>query len=330
MTVKYTRKNVNIDQEILEFISKSEKCKFTDITTNKRLLDRRSKSTLEKRITILRESEILKKKEGIYRVNNYIRDYSKDYKQQIKEGEKKETDHKKLLEISYFKEKELRDRITNSETTNVMKDFGELTNEIFISNEDNLFLANVFYSFLREEIIFNPGLWTKLIKPAHFNFKFKIVCNWEKDQQIFILINELKEIYKKIGFIPHNINSPFHRKEEAKLNNTNDEIYYKNNVYEETIRLLTEEKTKEREKSIIEFRDDLKLDFRQIINNSQKVIKNIDDPSISKATNMLDTLEDIIQDSDNNELSTRKEIENTSQKFKNLFGDLKKIIGEID
>ncbi len=263
--VKYTKRNVNVDQEILEFISKTEKCKFTDITTNERLSDIRSKSTLEKRVTFLKENDILQKKEGNYRVNPYISDYSKAYKQQINEGEKSETNHNRLLEISFFKEKELRDRITRPETTYFSKDFGTLTNELFLSNECNLFFSDIFYSFLREGIIFNPELWEKLIKPTHFNFEFKMKCTWEKDPKIFILINELKEIYKKIEYIPHNINSPFHRKEIIKLNSKSNDKHYMNAVFQETIRTLTGKKTKKYSKEFQGKVDALLISFKPFL-----------------------------------------------------------------
>ena len=234
--MEFTRKNVNIDQEILEFVSKSEKYRHLDITTNQRLLDRRSKSTLEKRVSCLKKEDVLQKREdGTYKVNPYIRDYSGNYKQQIKEN-------KKLLEDSLFKETELRDRIySKPEITTILKGFGELNDEVFISNEPYLFFGDIFYSFLREGIIFNPDLWEKLIKPAHFNFCFAIKCNWEKDPQIFNIINELKEDYKKLGYIPHNINSPFHKKETVKLKDEIDK-HYNNAISDEVIRNLTKKK----------------------------------------------------------------------------------------
>ncbi len=266
--IKYTRRNVNIDQEILEAVSKSENWKYNDITTNKSLLDKRSKSTLEKRVSFLKENDILQKKNKIYKVNPYITDYSKAYKQQIKEGEKKETDHKKLLENSLFKEAELRNRITRRETTEVFKDFGELNNEIFFSNESNLFSTDIFYSFLRERIIFNPELWEKLIKPAHFNFRFMLKCNWEKDPEIFNLINDLKDIYKKIGYIPHNVNAPFHREEKTKLNSEADDEYYMKAISQETIRSIIEEKEnkffKETQENGVAFLNYLKPFFKKI------------------------------------------------------------------
>lgn len=317
MMIEYTRKNVNIDQEILELVSKSEKYRHTDIITNKRLLDRRSKSTLEKRISHLKEANILQKREdGTYSVNPYITDNSKDYKQQIKKGIKKEKEHTKILEASLFKETELRNRICKPEITTILKGFGELNDEVFTSNEANVFLGNIFYSFLREGIIFNPDLWKKLIKPAHFNFNFAIKCNWEKDPEIFNLINELKELYKKLGYIPHNNNSPFHKKETLKLNNEIDEHYNKA-VSDEVIRNLIKKKVEKIE-------DNFKTTLINNYENCKKRVAAFEDFPI---LNEFDDIINIIQNSDKSRCPT---IEERKEFSENFLSNIKKMTKKLE
>lgn len=249
------------------FINKSGKInvKTVEARINRKLCN------LKKAKVIVFDSDL---KLPYYETNPHIKDINKDWSLQIEEGEEKKEEHDKLLEISLFREAELRTRIySKPEITTILKGFGELNAEVFTSNEANSFLSDVFYSFLRESVILNPELWQKLIKPAHFNFKFAIVCNWEKDPEIFNLINELKEIYKKLGYIPHNINSPFHKKETLKLKNEIDK-HYNNAVSDEVIRNLTKKKI---EKIDDNFKTTVISDLRNIIKKIPEDLLNLNE-----------------------------------------------------
>jgi len=252
---------LNEEKKIVKFVFNNPGCRNKEImkffiSKRKNVALKTIETNINRKLSKLKESSVIKNKSDLkqqprYYINPLIKDINKDWYLQIKDGTQKKSTHEKLLEISLFKEAELRTRIySKPEITTILKGFGELNAEVFTSNEANTFLSNIFYSFLREVIIFNPELWEKLIKPAHFNFKFAIICNLEKDPKIFPLINELKEIYKKFGYIPHNINSPFHREEKIDLNNKIEKEYYMKAVYEETIRKITEEKVKTISKEI--------------------------------------------------------------------------------
>lgn len=251
---------MNEEKKIVKFVFNNPGCRNKEImkffiSKRKNVALKTIETKINRKLSKLKESSVIifnsdLKQQPRYCINPLIKDINKDWCLQIKDGTHKKSTHEKLLEKSFFKEAELRTRIYKPEITTILKGFGELNAEVFTSNEANTFLSNIFYSFLREVIIFNPELWEKLIKPAHFNFKFAIKCNFEKDPEIFNLINDLKEIYKKIGYIPHNINSPFHREEKIDLNNKIEKEYYVKAVYEETIRKITEEKVKTISKEI--------------------------------------------------------------------------------
>lgn len=326
-------KNLDIDFLILKYALKVRKFSFTDlqkefgdragenkISSSKTLIEHVKNKLVPKRYILLKSDDPNGKR---YHINPYIKTLDKDLDMQIKLGLKKKEEHDKLLEISFFKEAELRNRITNSEVSQISKDFGDLTNEVFISNKDNLFLANIFYSFFREAIIFNPGVWKKLIKPKHYNFRFLLKCNWEKDPKIFTLINELKEIYKKIGYIPHNINSPFHKDEKIKLNSKVDDEYYKSNVYEETIRDLTEKKVKNVSKNF-------QNKFGNLFNSFKYLSKEIEvnAPELKDLSNIFDL--PLFSDKFKNPtIEERKEISekfiNSLERFKNKIFSLLEI-----
>lgn len=316
-----TRKGIMRKYKIMEYVLSVEKFRYSDFVKNLEAFG--SKSTLNRELQELVGMKWIEHniKTKEYSHNPYIKTLDKDLNMQIRDGEKKEIDHDKLVEISSFKEVELRNRITNLEVSQISKDFGDLTNEIFMSDKDNLFLTNIFYSFLREGIIFNPGLWQKLIKPGHFNFKFMIKCNWEKDSEIFNLINDLKDIYKKIGYIPHNINSPFHREKEIKLNNENDEEYYMKAVYKETKRKLTEKKLEDMSKTF-------QNEFVPLLNNFKSISEGIEimEPLEQKDLN---SIFNHLLSNDKFKNPTIEERKEVSEKYLNSLKQLKNKIFSI-
>lgn len=274
---------------------------------------------INRKLSSLKKAKVIVFDSGLklpyYETNPYIKDINKDWSLQIEEGEEKKEEHDKLVEISLFREAELRTRIfSKPEITTILKGFGELNAEVFTSNEANSFLSDVFYSFLREFVIFNPELWQKLIKPAHFNFKFAIVCNFEKDPAIFNLINELKEIYKILGYIPHNLNAPFHKKETVKLKSEIDE-HYNNAISDEVIRNLAKKKV---EKINDNFKTTL-LDY------FKKIIKKIAEDLFN-----LNEFDDFINNIENIDKYRCPTIEERKEFSERILGNIKNMMEKLE
>lgn len=309
-----TRKGIRRKHKIMEYVLSVKKFRYSDFI--KELEGFGSQSTLNRELQELVKMTWIEQNDKTkeYSFNPLIKTLDIDPHKQIKEGLEKKEEYDKLLEISFFKEEELRNRITNNEVSKISKDFGDLTNEIFITNESNFFFSNIFYSFLREGVIFNPKFWGKLIKPSHFNFRFEIKCNWEKDPEIFNLITELKEIYKKIGYIPHSVNSPFHREKEINLNNKDEKEHYMTAVAEQTVREFTEKKKKD-------FSKNYQNKFEPLLNSFKYISKEIESnvPELKDLTSFVDLFfpGDILK---NPTIDEKKE---GSEKYLNLLNQLK-------
>lgn len=215
--IKYIRENPNkIQEELVEsFYNKIPG------TSAKRIL----KYLVDKKI-ILRD-----KNKRAYKIHPYLENINGnllDLQQHIKLRLRKEKKLKKIYDSSMGLEMVLREKTIQE--IPLKFNFGSLERNLDIrfSDETNLLISNLFYSFMREVIYMNPELWPHKIK----KFEFKIGSNLGDKIEIINIINRLKENYEKLGYIPPTSQSPFRREEQTILHKE----HYKDAVFEQFFR----------------------------------------------------------------------------------------------
>lgn len=329
--------------EIVEFVFSNPNCRNKDIisflidSTLKKERKQSLERNINRKLTKLKNNKTIVfnpiLKHPHYKINPHIKDINKDWRLQIKEGEKKaiklllkakkqEKQFEKSVDFSLAKESELRKRIMENISFSFKFKNEKLNKGIVFEKETKELQENLVYSLIRNGFLFSPETWKMLNNLDFLNFEFIIKSNLSKDAKIFDLYNELKENFRNKGRIFHSFYAPFNRVNSIELpkekNNEIEDIFHEKAFYYD----------KFEEKRLIEKKNKIENELRVILNSGSKLLKIIRQLEIeafdSEKFGDLNEFFDKIKDLDS--INTYNEILGDLMNFKNIFIDLIKKI----
>lgn len=285
---------------------------------------------INRKLTKLKNDKIIvfnpKLKQPHYKINPYIKDINKDWRLQIKEGEKKaikllhkakkqEKQFEKSVDFSLAKEFELKKRIMENINFSFKFKNEVLNKGIVFEKETKELQENLVYSLIRNGFLFSPETWKMSNNLEYLNFEFIIKSNLSKDTKIFGLYNELKEDFRNKGIIFHSFYAPFNRVNAIELpkeiSNEIEDIFHEKAFYYD----------KFEENRLIEKKYKIKNEIRAILNSGSKLLKIIKELEIEAFNNEkigdLNDFFDKIKDFDF--INTYDEILGDLKNFNNFF-----------